>query len=236
MLNIASHVGGVRWLNVLTLETFRWYLLLLSVPSLVVINVPLKSFGAVWLLSFVVTLRHQIIRRISTCCSWSHRHTRACTSSRGIISTLCHPNSRWRFELFNRLSVSHPHILLLVGRADCLILSSLVLLLLIHISAWMQSTSGSLIVTRVSWSISSRSCSLTTFLLWVQTTWRPYTHVGLLWVILILHLIILVLVISLIIFTLFCHSCSSLIICMVLLSLCLILILVWIKLLITHGI
>ena len=218
----------------LPLEAFWWYLLLLSVASLVVINVSLKTFWAVWLLPLVVSLRHQSTCCVTSCGSWSHGHTRA--SGWGVAGTLCHAYSRWRFELFNRLSVSHTHVLLLISWIYRLVLTRLILLLLIHIRTRMESTRRSLIVAGISRCIPSRSRTLTAFLLWVQTARRPHTHICLLWIILILHLIILILIFGLIIFALFSHSGGSLIIRMVLLSLWLILILVRVELLIANRI
>jgi hypothetical protein len=166
LLCSSSHVTRVCWLDMLPLETFWGHLLLLIMATLVIIDISLKSFGAIWLLSFVVSLRHKASTCIITAsCAWSHWHSRANPTSRGVVCSCSHSNSWWRFELLDWLSISHAHILLLVSATHCLILTSLVLLLLIHISAWMKSTSRSLVVTCITWSISCWSCALTTFLL-----------------------------------------------------------------------
>ena len=166
VLSSSSHVTRVCWLNLLSLEPFWGHLLLLIMATLVIIDVSLKSFGAIRLLPFVVSLRHKASTRIiTTCCPWSHWHSRAYSTCGSVVCPCGHSNSGWRFELLDWLSVSHAHILLLVSATHCLILTSLILLLLIHISARMESTSRSLVITSIAWSISCRCCALTTFLL-----------------------------------------------------------------------
>lgn len=138
-----SHVTLVRLLDVLTLEPFAWYLLRLCLKVSHLRVLALETFGAIWTLLIKLVLGDHASIRVSTSSAGSHWYSatwnilRRWTSS---SATCSHTYSRRRLELFNGLTISHAHILLLVGAVDGLLVLDIILLL-IHISARIQNSS-----------------------------------------------------------------------------------------------
>ena len=101
----------------------------------------LESLCAVWSL-FVEVLGDHAGICVSTSGARSHWHS----ASRNILgrwtsssATCGHTYSGRRLELFDRLTISHAHILLLVGAVDGLLVLDIILLL-IHVGARVQNS------------------------------------------------------------------------------------------------
>ena len=127
----------------LTLESFARHLLWLCLKVSHLLMLTLESLGAVWTLPVVDVRLYIAGVCVSTSSAWSHRYSTSWNISfimcwwSSSSATCSHSYSWWWLELFDRLTISHAHILLLVGAIDGLLILNIILLL-VHVSARIQ--------------------------------------------------------------------------------------------------